>query len=170
MDSLEKGHTTLLQAARVLQENSPSIQFVLLGSGRLEEEFRHQAEGLTNVSFVGWVDDPITWIAGFDLFAFPSMAESLGSTLLDVLRAGVPIVASRVGGIPEIITEECGVLIPPGDAEALAEQLMRLYRSEEWRRRLSERGLEKVKQYSPELVAQRYVELYGKLGYHRAVH
>ena len=166
MDSLEKGHATLLQAARVLQERAPDIQFILLGSGRLEEEFRHQAEDLTNVYFVGWADDPITWIAGFDLFAFPSMTESLGSTLLDVLRAGVPIVASRVGGIPEIITEECGILIPPGDAEALAEQLTRLYRSEELRRRLSEGGIEKVKQYSPELIAQRYLELYRELGYH----
>ena len=165
MDSLEKGHATLLQAARTLQESSPDVQFVLLGSGRLEREFRQQAEGLNNVSFVGWVDDPITWIASFDLFAFPSMAESLGSTLLDVLRNGVPIVASRVGGIPEIITEECGILIPPGDAKALAEQLVRLHHSEELRKRLSEKGVEKVEQYSPELIAQRHLELYRKLGH-----
>ena len=167
MDSLEKGHVTLLEAARTLKESSPDIQFILLGSGRLEEEFRRQAEGLNNVSFVGWVDDPITWIASFDLFAFPSKAESLGSTLLDVLRNGVPIVASRVGGIPEVITEECGILIPPGDAQALAEQLVRLYRSEELRKRLSERGVEKAGQYSPELIAQRHLELYRKLGHCR---
>ena len=170
MDSLEKGHATLLEAAQTLQENSPDIQFILLGSGRLEEELRRQAEGLNNVSFEGWADDPITWIASFDLFAFPSMAESLGSTLLDVLRNGVPIVASRVGGIPEIITEECGILIPPGDAQALAEQLVRLYRSEELRKRLSERGLEKAGQYSPELIAQRHLELYRKLGHCRDVY
>ena len=169
MDSLEKGHATLLEAARTLQENSPDIQFILLGSGRLEDELRRQAEGLNNVSFEGWADDPITWIASFGLFAFPSMAESLGSTLLDVLRNGVPIVASRVGGIPEIITEECGILIPPGDAQALAEQLVRLYRSEELRKRLSERGLEKAGQYSPELIAQRHLELYRKLGHCRDV-
>lgn len=164
MDSLEKGHVTLLEAARTLQESSPDIQFILLGSGRLEEEFRRQAEGLNNVSFVGWIDDPITWIASFDLFAFPSMAESLGSTLLDVLRNGVPIVASRVGGIPEVVTEECGTLIPPGDAQALAEQLMRLYRSEESRKRLSERGLERAKEYSPELIAKQYLGIYQSLG------
>ena len=164
MDSSEKGHTTLLQAAQALQESAPDIQFILLGSGRLEEELRRQAEGLDNVSFVGWVDDPITWVASFDLFAFPSKAESLGSTLLDVLRNGVPIVASRVGGIPEIITEECGILIPPGDAKALAEQLVRLYRSEELRKRLSEKGLEKAEEYSPELIAKQYLGVYQSLG------
>ena len=169
MDDLGKGHSILLQAARTLLPNVPDVQFVLLGSGRLEKEFRRQAEDLTNVHFAGWSDDPITWIASFDLFAFPSMAESLGSTLLDVLRNGVPIVASRVGGIPEIITEECGILIPPGDEKELAEQLVRLYRSEELRKHFSERGVEKAKQYRPELIAQRHLELYRKLGYCRDV-
>ena len=167
MDDLEKGHSILLQAARILQQDAPGIQFILLGSGRLEEEFRQQAEGLTNVCFAGWVDDPITWIAAFDLFAFPSLAEALGSTLLDVLRAGVPIVASRVGGIPEIITEGCGVLIPPGNSgggeRRLAGQLVRLYRSDELRRRLSEKGVERAKEFSPQLIAKRYLEIYRDL-------
>ena len=164
MDGPEKGHSILLQAARIIQKNSPDIQFILLGGGRLEEEFRQQAEGLNNVYFVGWVEDPITWVAAFDLFAFPSLIEPLGSTLLDVLRAGVPIVASRVDGIPEVIIEGCGVLVPPGDAEALAEQLVRLYRSEELRRDLSERGKERAKEYSPGLIAKRHLEVYRARG------
>ena len=154
----------MLQTARALQQDAPDIQFVLLGSGRLEEEFRQQAEGLTNVTFSGWVEDPITWIAAFDLFAFPSLVEPLGSTLLDVLRAGVPIVASRVDGIPEVITEECGILVPPGDAGALAEQLLRLYRLEELRQRLSERGVERAKEYSPELIAKEHIRVYQDHG------
>ena len=164
MDGPEKGHSILLQAARALQQDAPDIQFVLLGSGRLEEEFRQQAEDLINVHFAGWVEDPITWIAAFDLFAFPSLIEPLGSTLLDVMRAGVPIVASRVDGIPEIITEGCGILVPPGDAEALAEQLLRLYRSEELRRSLSERGIERAEEYSPDLVARGHIKVYQDYG------
>ena len=164
MDGSEKGHSILLQAARALQQNTPDIQFILLGSGRLEEELRRQAEDLTNVYFAGWVEDPITWIAAFDLFAFPSLVEPLGSTLLDVLRAGVPIVASRVDGIPEVITEGCGVLISPGDAGALAEQLLRLYRSEGLRRSLSERGVERAKGYSPELIAGEHLRVYQDHG------
>ena len=164
MDGLEKGHSTLLQAARIMQEGVPDVHFVLLGSGRLEGEFRQQAEGLTNVHFSGWVEDPITWIAALDLFAFPSLAESFGSTLLDALRMGVPIVASRVGGIPEVISEECGVFVPPGDAEALARQIARMYRSEELRKCLSMRGQEIVSAYSPELIAQKHLDLYQNLG------
>ena len=164
MDGSEKGHSVLLQAARILQQDAPDIQFVLLGSGRLEGELRQQAEGLTNVHFAGWVEDPITWIAAFDLFAFPSLIEPLGSTLLDVMCAGVPIVASRVDGIPEIITEGCGILVSPGDAGALAEQLLRLYRSEELRRSLSEKGVERAKEYSPELIAKEHIKVYQDYG------
>ena len=164
MDGPEKGHSVLLQAARTLKQDVPGLRFVLLGSGRLEEEFRRQAEGLTNVHFAGWVEDPITWIAAFDLFAFPSLIEPLGSTLLDVMRAGVPIVASRVDGIPEIITEGCGILVPPGDAGALAEQLLLLYRSEGLRRSLSENGVERAKEYSPELIAKEHIKVYQDRG------
>lgn len=164
MDGPEKGHSVLLQAARTLQQDAPDLRFVLLGSGRLEEEFRRQAEDLTNVYFAGWVEDPITWIAAFDLFAFPSLIEPLGSTLLDVMRAGVPIVASRVDGIPEIVTEGCGILVPPGNAGALAEQLLRLYRSEGVRQSLSGRGVERAKEYSPKLIAREYVRVYQDHG------
>lgn len=164
MDGPEKGQSILLQAAQALQQDAPEIQFILLGSGRLEGELRQQAEDLNNVCFAGWVEDPITWIAAFDLFAFPSLIEPLGSTLLDVLRAGVPIVASEVDGIPEIITEGCGILVPPGDAGALAEQLLRLYRSEELRQRLSEKGLERAKEFSPELIAREHIRVYQDHG------
>ncbi len=164
MDGPEKGHSVLLQAARVLQQEAPDIQFVLLGSGRLEEEFHQQVEGLTNVHFAGWVENPITWIAAFDLFAFPSLIEPLGSTLLDVMRAGVPIVASRVDGIPEIVAEGCGALISPGDTGALAKQLLRLYRSEGVRRSLSEKGVERAKEYSPELIAREHIRIYRTHG------
>lgn len=164
MDGPEKGHSILLQAARALQQDALDVQFILLGSGRLEGKLRQQAEDLDNVWFAGWVEDPITWIAAFDLFAFPSLIEPLGSTLLDVLRAGVPIVASEVDGIPEVITEGCGILVPPGDAGSLAEQLLRLYRSEELRRRLSEKGLERAEEFSPELIAKEHVKVYRDHG------
>lgn len=164
MDDPGKGHSVLLQAARTLQQDAPDLKFVLLGSGRLEEELRRQAKDLTNVYFAGWVEDTITWIAAFDLFAFPSLIESLGSTLLDVMRAGVPVVASRVGGIPEIITEGCGILVTPGDASALAEQLFRLYRSEGLRQSLSKRGVERVQAYSPELIGREHIRVYQDCG------
>ena len=160
MDGPEKGHAVLIEAARILQPQCPDAHFLLLGSGRLQDALQHQASDLDNMHFAGWVEDPAPWIAAFDLFAFPSLIEPLGSTLLDVLRAGIPTVASRVDGIPEVITEECGVLVPPGDAAALAEQLLHLHRSEELRRRLAEAGRMRAKQYDPALIARRHLEAY----------
>ena len=164
MDGPEKGHAVLLEAARILQQDSPGIQFLLLGSGSLEEKLQRQARDVSNVYFAGWVDNPVTWIRAFDLFAFPSLVEPLGSSLLDALHAGVPVVASRVDGIPEIVTDRCGVLVPPGDAKALAKQLGQLYQSRELRQSLSEKGMERAKQYSPELMARKYMEIYRDLG------
>ena len=160
MDDPTKGHSILLQSARLLQSDFPNIQFILLGGGRLEHELRQQAHDLSNVHFTGWVENPITWIAAFDIFAFPSLREGLGSVLLDVLHAGCPVVASKVGGIPEIITKDCGILVPPEDSKTLAEELARLYRSRELRTRLAHAGILRSERYSPTLMAQRYKKVY----------
>jgi len=164
MDSPEKGHEVLIQAAGILELRHPELQFVLLGSGKLEQDFRQQAEGITNVHFSGWSDAPSTWFGAFDLFVFPSLQESLGSSLLDAMRAGIPIIASSVGGIPEVVTEECGRLIPPGDPEALAKQIVDVYQSSELRQRMSQAGIERAKQYAPALIAQRHLDMYRSLG------
>lgn len=164
MDGYEKGHSVLLQAARLLCSELPDVQFLLLGGGRLEKEFRRQAGDLRNVYFSGWVENPVSWAGAFDLFVFPSLSEALGSTLLDVLRAGVPIVASRVDGVAEIVTGDCGVLVPPGDAEAVAQQVGRLYHSDALRRRLSGGGVALAEQYSPARMAKRYLEVYRSAG------
>ncbi|MDE0412449.1 MAG: glycosyltransferase family 4 protein [Gammaproteobacteria bacterium] len=160
MDGPEKGHLILLESARIIQPAFPKIKFVLLGSGLLEEEFRRQSKDLSNVYFAGWVSDPITWIAAFDIFAFPSLREGLGSVLLDVLRAGCPIVASHVGGVPEVITKDCGILVPPKDAKALTEQLVHLYQTSSLRTQLKTAGIARSFHFSPELMAQRYMEVY----------
>lgn len=164
MDGKEKGHSVLLQAARILEPEFPNIQFLLLGGGRFAEEFHRQAMGLKNVHFAGWVESPTSWISAFDLFAFPSLSEALGSTLLDVLRAGVPIVASRVGGIPEVVTEDCGVLVPPNDANALAATLLHLHQSELLRQQFSQGGIARAEQYSPARMAKQYLKVYRSIG------
>ena len=163
MDAMEKGQQFLIESARTVREEAPEIQFVLLGSGRMEEEFRRQAQGLDNVYFAGWQDDPVTWLSAFDLFAFPSLREPLGSTLLDALRVGLPAVASDAGGIPEILTPECGVLVPPRDADAMAGQILRLFRDEELRRRLSEGARKRAAEFSPQRLLEEHLKIYREL-------
>ncbi len=160
MDDSSKGHSVLIQSARLLQSSFPDIKFILLGSGRLEHELRQQASDLNNVHFTGWVENPASWIAALDLFAFPSLREGLGSVLLDVMRAGCPVVASKVGGIPEVVTKNCGILVPPNDPEALAEQMAHLYQSHNLRVHLARAGAIRSEHYSPVLMAQRYKKVY----------
>ena len=163
MDARTKGHETLFQAVRLLRTECPSLHVVLLGDGKLEEEYRTAANDLPQVEFAGWVDDPLSWIAAFDLFAFPSLREALGSSLLDVMRAGVPAVASRVDGIPDAVSEDAGILIPPGDPEAMARAIARLYGSETERRRLAQGARKRAEHFSPGNMARRYLQLYRTL-------
>lgn len=164
MDCEGKGHLILLQAARELQDKVPDVHFLLLGTGRLEREFRSQAKGLGNVSFVGWQEDPFSWISAFDLFVFPSLHEGLGSILLDVLRAGIPVVASRAGGIPDVITDDNGILVQPNDVDSLVQGILSLYRSPTSRESLSRGAKAHAVEFSPQKMAERYLDLYQALG------
>ena len=165
MDHEVKGQQVLLEAARRLEGSDPGLfQFVLLGAGRLEEALREQARGLPNVHFAGWVAEPLPWLAACHIFALPSLREGLGSVALDAMCVGAPVVASRIGGIPEIVTEDCGVLVPPGDAEALADTLARLAAEPERMKRLSRGAQERAAEFSSAKMAERYMELYRSLG------
>ena len=164
MDCEGKGHRILLQAASKLQDKIPEIHFLLLGTGRLEREFLSQATDLENVSFVGWQEDPLSWISAFDLFVFPSLHEGLGSILLDVLRVGVPVVVSRAGGIPDVITGESGILVKPNSVDSLVHGILSLYRSSTNRERLSRGAKAHAVEFSPQKMAGRYMNLYKALG------
>ena len=117
-----KGHDVLLEAASRLPAGR-QVQFVVAGSGPEEAGIRLAAHGLGldggRVRFLGFVDDVPALLAGCDLLVHPSMADALPTALIHGLAAGLPIVASDVGGIPEIVTDGVGILVPPGNADAL---------------------------------------------------
>jgi glycosyltransferase involved in cell wall biosynthesis len=122
-----KGQDAIIEAARALRESRPELHFVLVGEGRDGERFRRAAAGLDNVEFTGFVENVGDYLAAFDLFVFPSLQEGLGSTLLDAMAFGLPIIASRVGGIPELVQDRVnGLLIAPGRSDELVAALERL--------------------------------------------
>ena len=119
-DHSHKGQLTLIEAARIAVRRYPDWHFLLCGEGKDEERFRDALGDLPNIELVGWVDNVGDWLAAFDLFAYPSLHEALGSTLLDAMGLGLPIVASDVDGIPEFVQDGVnGRLVPPEDAEQL---------------------------------------------------
>ena len=160
-----KGQGTLIRAMRKLAGEEPDLQLLLMGSGEDEAELRRLAQGLDNVSFEGFIDGLGDYLAALDLFVYPSNFEGLGSVLLDAMHAELAIIASQVGGIPEIVQHgDNGLLVPPGDVDALASAIRELKNNAELRQQLAMQGRAKAEAYSPEAMARQYAALYQQIG------
>lgn len=161
LDNSHKGQIHLIGAAREMQKTHPSIQFILLGRGRDEAWLRKEADGLENLSFEGYVHNVGDFLSVFDLFAFPSLHEGLGSTLLDAMHFGLPVVASHVDGIPEIVRHgDNGLLVPPADPRALVGAIDTLYSNGQRRTELAEKARATAESFTPEIMVDRYMKLY----------
>ena len=102
--------------------------------------------------------------AGADLFVLPSRAESFGAVLLEAMASGLPVVATRVGGIPEVVEEGAtALLVPPDDVDALSQAVRRLAEDPELSRRLSRSGRPRAETFSWTRLTPRYVELFEEL-------
>ena len=100
-------------------------------------------------------------LAHADLLVLPSVYEELGTVLLEAMQAGLPVVASRTGGIPDVIEDGAnGMLVPSGDPEALARAIDRLLADRDLARRLSEEAQERAKDYDWEVLAERILRVY----------
>lgn len=169
-----KGHKYLFQATKIVRQHSPKIKLIVVGSGSLRLELESQVHelGLQDiVFFLGFREDVPRILASLDLFVLSSHMEGLGSSLLDALACGLPVVATRAGGIPEIIHhEETGLLVPPKDSEALAQAIIRLYHDRQLAHKLAARGREYVQRhFSAEAMAQRIIDLYFLLAQKKGV-
>lgn len=164
LDHSHKGQGSIIEAARTLQATRPELHFMLVGEGRDEGRFRREAAGLSNIEFVGFVDNVEDYLATFDVFLYPSLREGLGSSLLDAMCFGLPIVASDVGGIPEIVEHNVnGLLVRPGSAEDIVVALERLVTDAHLRAKMSRENLEKALQYSAARMASSYEAIYERI-------
>ena len=140
----EKGHGDLLQAFALLQKQIPSTRLVLAGDGPLRPQLETMALDLgirSAVIFAGQVQPLEPILALLDCFVLPSRMEGLGSILLLVMAQGIPICASRAGGIPELIRdEETGRLFPPASPEAMAGRLRSLFDNSARTQRMAEQA------------------------------
>jgi glycosyltransferase involved in cell wall biosynthesis len=159
-----KGFDVTIEAARLLSSTEPAIQFVLLGDGKLRPELEAQASGLDNVAFMGKQFDMGNWFSAADLQVHPSYSEGLGSVILEGLDAGLPVVATNVGGIPDIIEHQrTGILIESGHAKQLAEAIVAIKSDEQLRQALMDGAQNKLNSFRIEYTAQRYQEIYSSL-------
>lgn len=127
---VEKGHDVLIDAAPAVLARFPDARFEFVGDGPRREALAAQAEraGVARAfSFLGHRDDVGARLGAADIFVLPSRSEAFPNAVLEAMAAGLPIVASRVGGIRELVEHErTGLLVPDGDPRALADGLCRL--------------------------------------------
>jgi glycosyltransferase involved in cell wall biosynthesis len=158
-----KGQSTLIKAAAELAGKIPNLKVVFLGKGPDLAALRKQAEGLP-VEFLGFKDDVANYISCMDVFAFPSNNEGLGSVILDAMACGVPVVASNVGGIPDLVHDgKSGILIEKGDSAALAAAILRIRDDAALREALAQGGRNVASDNTAEAMTRRYMELYSSL-------
>ena len=164
LDHSHKGQMTIIEVARIAVARHPNWQFLLCGDGRDEDWFREEIGALTNIEIVGWVDNVGDYLAAFDLFAFPSLHEALGSTVLDAMHLGLPVIATNVGGIPDFVEDGAnGRLIEPEKPEQLLAGIEELLADEAELALIGERNIEKSGLYDATHMADAYETLYREI-------
>ena len=165
--SLHKGPDVLIKAMPKIIKEVPDAKLVLVGSGGMREELEMLSKKLSiekNVKFAGFVGDTFEkalYYKAADVFVFPSFMEIFGIVNLEAMCCGIPIVASKVGGIPEVVKDgENGLLVPPRDPEALADAIIYLLENEAVRDRMGKNGRERVKGYSWGRIAEETEKVY----------
>jgi glycosyltransferase involved in cell wall biosynthesis len=143
-----KGQRHLIEAAHLVVQQLPDTRFVILGEGELREHLErlvreHHLE--KHVVLPGFRIDVLGCIKGFDLFVMSSVSEGLGTSLLDAMACSKAIVATKAGGIPEVVDDGVtGLLVEPRDHHALAAGIVRLIKDASDRQQMAEAGFERV--------------------------
>lgn len=144
----EKGQADLIAAVPRIHAAVPNVCIAIVGQGAMRERLERQAASLgARIFFVGfWPPERVpALLAAADVFVLPSRREGLGSVLFEAMAAGLPVAASRTGGIPEIVSDDqTGLLVPPGDPSALADAVVRLLTDPRLSARLAATALEFV--------------------------
>ena len=156
-----KGQSTIIEVAHRAADKHPEWHFMLCGDGPDEARFRAEIGDLASVELVGWIDNVGDYLAAFDLFVFPSLHEALGSTVLDAMQFGLPVVATRVGGIPEFVEDGVnGRLVSPERPAELMAAIEAVLADEAGLGAMRERNRVKAAKYDAAHMADAYEALY----------
>ena len=168
-----KGHRYLIEAAGHIVTSRPDTTFVFAGDGELADELAHMASlsGIErNVCFLGWRSDVTAVLSTFDVFVLPSLNEGMGRVLVEAMALRKPIVASDVGGIPDLVVDgENGYLVPAGDAKALAAQITKLIDSPGKRETMGTAGKRYAAGYSLAIMITKIDRIYRELLHEKAI-
>lgn len=153
-----KGIKYLIRAAKELKPKLANVKVVVIGAGRDRQELERESErlGLTDIiDFLGFREDARSLMTSFDVFTLPSLMEGFALVVIEAMAAGIPVVASKVGGVPEIIQDgRNGLLVEPGDPRSLAEAIFKLQESPDLRSMIV---AEAYKDFNDRFTTERFV-------------
>lgn len=163
-----KGLAYLLQATRILLHQGSNVKVLIVGDGGLRKDLERQTYDLgisRNVVFLGHREDTGELLQALDIFVLPSLSEGIPMALLEAMAASRAVVASRVGGIPEIVEDGSeGLLVDPMNANDLAEKCRRLIESPDVARKMGEQARKRVERdFSATAMADRVAQVYKDL-------
>jgi glycosyltransferase involved in cell wall biosynthesis len=158
-----KDHATLLHAARLLAPRFPALHWVIAGEGGLRPvlEWLTAELGLAGrVHLLGHVSQPLGVIADADVYVMSSREEGLGTSVLDAMARGIPVASTSAGGLPEMLYQGAGILVPPRNPDALAGAVRRILCDPDLRTSLVDRAARTVESFSAQRMAAEVLTVY----------
>ena len=169
-----KGQRHLIEAAAIVIKKVPDARFVIAGEGELRPALERQIKEHhleKHVFLAGFRPDVLSVHKAFDIFVMSSVTEGLGTSLLDAMACGKPIVATTAGGMPEVVADgRTGLLVPPRDHAAMADALIKLLTDAALRAEMGAAGLARVRaRFSAERMVQDTLDVYRRVAMHAHV-
>lgn len=162
LENKDKGQIHIISAAGMLAEAYPEMHFLFLGSGSDQDWFEQASANLPSIELAGFKTNVGDYYRCFDLFLLPSLDEGLGSSILDAFYFKVPVIASCVGGIPDVVChEQTGLLVPPGDEQALKQAIVRLYMDRNLAQDLALNGHASLARFDINRTKHTYLDVYA---------
>ena len=167
-----KGQQYLVDAAHIVVRKIPEARFLIVGQGELENTLRHQIKHLNlekHVVLTGFRQDVLSLQKRFDIFVMCSLSEGLGTSALDAMACGRPVVATLVGGLPEVVDhQETGLLVPARDPGSLADAIIELLQNRILREQYGNTAQERVSErFSADRMIDETVEVYRRVAHTR---
>ncbi len=163
-----KGHIYLIDALPKIKNSYKNVKCVIVGDGESRQKLEERCEKLklvSDVKFLGFRSDVADILQIFDVFVLPSLSEGLPNVILEAMACSVPVVATAVGGIPEVITDNWnGKLVPPKDSEAIARAISEVFSQNGERKKFTQNAWNLVKEkYSLQRQMKQFDSLYSEL-------
>lgn len=161
-----KGLTHLVEAAAQVAAVRPDVRWLVVGGGSQMQQLQGLAKALgvvDRIFFEGVREDIPDLLQAMDIFVLPSLSEGFPLAAMEAMASGRPVVCSRVGGLPELVShEESGLLVPPADPTALAKSVLRLLEDRELGERLASGARMKISRYDNRILGEQLFDIYEK--------